>query len=41
LPARLAPSGPGNISGKMVSTVARHMAGETLLAACSLSPERG
>ena len=26
LPARLTPSGPGNISGKMVSTLARHMA---------------
>ena len=25
LPARLMPSGPGNISGKIVSTVARHM----------------
>ena len=26
-PARLTPSGPGNISGKIVSTVARHIAG--------------
>jgi hypothetical protein len=26
LPARLRPSGPGNISGKMVRTIARHMA---------------
>ena len=26
LPARLTPSGPGNISGKIVSTLARHMA---------------
>ena len=26
LPARLAPSGPGNISGKIVITLARHMA---------------
>jgi len=25
LPARLAPSGPGNISGKMVRMLARHM----------------
>jgi hypothetical protein len=25
LPARLIPSGPGNMSGKMVRTLARHM----------------
>src|SRR5579863_5703506 len=25
LPARLAPKGPGNVSGKMVRTLARHM----------------
>src|SRR4051812_517578 len=31
LPARLAPSGPGNSSGKIVSTLARHMAISILL----------
>src|SRR5215211_2819248 len=31
LPARLLPSGPGNISGKIVSTQARHMAVSILL----------
>ena len=31
LPARLTPSGPGNISGKMVRTVARHMAQPVIL----------
>src|SRR5215208_1016900 len=31
LPARLAPSGPGNSSAKIVSTLARHMAISILL----------
>src|ERR1700728_1424024 len=38
LPARLSPSGPGNMPGKMVRTVARHMADRSL---ASLSPSPG
>src|SRR5260221_714591 len=38
LPARLKPSGPGNISGKMVRTVARHMLLNPARAANSVLP---
>src|SRR5262249_1156496 len=34
LPARLEPSGPGNISGKIVRTLARHIASSRSLSPC-------